>query len=103
MHAHLAPQLVQFVAAQLVHDVAVDFDVTALGHELAADQAHQRRLSAAARAHDADDFAARDREVDAFQQRRSAYAKRRSFISTIDSAGMTWRAFFCCECTTHIR
>src|SRR4029079_17304350 len=69
LHAHLAAQLVELFASTLVHDLAADLHVTACGHELAPDQPHQRRLAGSARAHDADDFAARYREVDAFEQR----------------------------------
>ena len=39
LHPHLAPQLIQSIAAQLVHDLAVDLDVAIGRNKLAADQA----------------------------------------------------------------
>ena len=67
-HAHLAAQRVQGVGVELVNGPARDPDRSAVGLLLPADQAQQRRFSGAARAEDRDDFAAGNREAQAFQE-----------------------------------
>ena len=58
-HSHPAPQHIKLRARQGEHVLARDFDLAAVGHDLAGDQAQQRRLAGAAGAHDRGDFAAR--------------------------------------------
>jgi len=81
-HAHPAAQEVQGVVAQLVHHLAVHLDVAAGGYGLAADQAQQGGLAAAAGAEQADHAAARNAQVETLEE--FAFAVGETQILDID-------------------
>jgi hypothetical protein len=74
-HAHAPAHAVERVALQLVHGLARDAHFARRGLQLPADQAQQRRLAAAARAHDRHDLAARHAHRDAFEDRPAPVGK----------------------------
>ncbi len=64
-HAHPATHAIKLATRKRGDVLPVEFDESAVGPGLAGDQAKQRRLATAARAHDGRDCAARKIEVDA--------------------------------------
>jgi hypothetical protein len=74
-HAHAPAHPVEALAIELVHRLAGDADRTRGGLQLPADQPQERRLAAAAAAHDGDDLPARNAHRDAFQHRVAAIAE----------------------------
>ena len=75
-HAHLAPQLVELARPGPADRPAEHPDLALRRPQRPADQPQQRRLAAAAPAHDGDDASARDGERDAVEDRRAAVRKR---------------------------